>query len=97
MTSLKSQTYQLEIFVYPPFVGSTLESTVSCMILVYLILIIFSINIEYIFFKVYIDVGQELNELNRETGFAATIDAMFALIVGTRQLRWSTCHQRLFS
>ena len=44
-----------------------------------------------LFFQVYIDVGQELNELNRETGFAASIDFMFALIVGDRQLRWSTC------
>ena len=50
-----------------------------------------SIIYKILFFQVYIDVGQELNELNRETGFAATIDAMFALIVGTRQLRWSTC------
>ena len=56
-----------------------------------------SLIYKILFFQVYIDVGQDLNELNRETGFAATIDAMFALIVGTRQLRWSTCHQRLFS
>ena len=47
-----------------------------------------------LFFQVYIDVGQELNELNRETGFAASIDALFALIVGTRHFRWSTCFLR---